>query len=216
MINLSLNILESDSQISKAIKEALVKKISKAFKRSLSDIEPKIKYAVIEAIKSESEYGSLMGGTLRYDFGIPNTSNVDQVIDAMVNRSFYVSNKPVSAQGSSLSGGFTIQMIKNDDIDALIMTDIASTIDMEGYSLPWLKWLLREGNAPLVKDYKVSYGPNANSRSGNAVMVEEQGSSWSVPGKFSGTITENWITRAVSKLDGVIINIIKSSIEKYI
>ena len=63
MINLSLNILESDSQISKAIKEALVKKISKAFKRSLSDIEPKIKYAVIEAIKSESEYGSLMGGT---------------------------------------------------------------------------------------------------------------------------------------------------------
>lgn len=216
MINLSLNILESDSQISKAIKDALVTKISKAFRRSVSDIEPKIKYVVIEGIKSEPEYGSLMGGTLRYDFGIPNTSNVDKVIDAMVNRSFYVSNRPISARGAGISGGFTIQMIKNDDIDSLIMTDIASTIDMEGYSLPWLKWLLREGNAPLVKNYKVSYGPNAKSRTGNAVMVEEEGSNWSVPAKFSGTITENWITRAVSKLDGVIINIIKSSIEKYI
>ena len=47
MINLSLNILESDSQISKAIKDALVTKISKAFRRSVSDIEPKIKYVVI-------------------------------------------------------------------------------------------------------------------------------------------------------------------------
>jgi hypothetical protein len=71
--------------------------------------------------------------------------------------------------------------------------------------LPWLQWLLLEGNATIVRNYTVSFGPNRFSRTGFALMRPSL-QSWKVPSEFAGTINDNWITRAI---DGAESNIQK-------
>ena len=95
------------------------------------------------------EYVSLKAGTLRAELGIANTSDVDNVIDAMVN-TLKIDNKPLSVRSSGISGGFILTMIKSDDISGIIYSDSANVIDnVKGYSLPWLEWLLLKGNEVL-------------------------------------------------------------------
>lgn len=85
---------------------------------------------------------------------------------------------------------------------------------MRGYQLPWLKWLLVEGTKPIVKNYAVKFGPNKSSRTGMAVMVNSS-SNWSVPSEFAGTISSNWISRAIDDISDLFISsIIENEIRK--
>ena len=96
-----------------------------------------------------------------------------------------------------------------------IYTDIASSIDPAGYSIPWLDWLLLKNNQILVRNYEVQYTNSNRSRSGMAIMVNSN-SNWRVPPEYAGSITNNWTTRAVDRVESKVYNIIKQHIENNI
>ena len=58
-------------------------------------------------------------------------------------------------------------------------------------------------------------GPNPNSRTGMAVMVGSN-NNWRVPPAFVGTITNNWTTRAIDRIENQVGNIIQKTIENNI
>lgn len=207
-----VELLESNSEIKKQILQAISKQLEQAFIKTKNIIPEKIKILVSQALKNEPEYQSLVGGNLRLEFGISDPSNVDTVIEKLVNTIdvAYTQVKPLT---NTLTGSITITMMKSDDLGGVIYDDSAVVKDdKNGYSLPWLEWLLLRGNSVIVKGYSVQFGPNPNSRSGSAVMVSSD-QSWRVPPQFVGDAKNNWTTRAIEKIDKEIIDLIKSTVE---
>jgi hypothetical protein len=68
-----------------------------------------------------------------------------------------------------------------------------------------------DGAKILVRQHEVKIGPSRYSRTGMALMVESK-KNWRVPSEFSGTISNNWITRALENVDKEISDIIKNEI----
>jgi hypothetical protein len=210
-----MSILESDSQIRALILEAMRGHMQQAINSSSKDTINEIKTIILDALKTEPEYESLKSGTLRYELGIPDPGVVDSIIDKMVN-TLMLNSKPIGITNFGLTGGYELTMIKSDDINGILDSEEAVVNDAtRGYTLPWLRWLLLEGNKPIVKSYEVKLTPSKSSRTGMAIMVESN-KNWRVPAEFSGSIANNWTTRAIEKTEKSILEAIRLSVEKYI
>ena len=164
-MNLTLQLLESDSDIAKLILNQIKDIIQQAINKALPKISNEIKATVDEALRNQPEYTSLMSGKLKAELGIPDSSVVDKVIQALVD-TLAITNNGVKTSSNGLSGGFKLTMIKSDDISGVINIEEASVVDDKGYSLPWLEWLLLKGNQTIVKNYSVKYTSSTRSRSG--------------------------------------------------
>lgn len=211
MIKFNLQLLDSAPSMRKSILEALSELVNSTIKKSIPELSNQIKEIARSAIKSEPEYFSLVNGELRYHFGIANISNVDTVVDKLVD-TLKININPIKISPVGLSGGFSITMLNSNTFDGVLDSDEAQVKDLDGgYSLPWLQWLLIRGNEIIVKNYEVKMGPNKYSRTGNAIMVASQ-DSWRVPPAFVGSKENNWITRSLEKVDKDII----STIEKVV
>jgi len=210
-MNINLKLLDSDSQISKAILSALSEQIDQIFKNIDKKIAPTLKEIVSKALKSEPEYLSLKGGKLRYEMGIADTSSVDLVIQKLVD-TLTITNNGTKISRSFLSSGFSLTMMKSDDLNGVIGDQVALVVDKNrGYELPWLQWLLLRGNEVIVQNYSVKIGPNPASRTGNAIMVQSN-RNWRVPPEFVGTQTNNWTTRAIAAAETEILQALQSAI----
>ena len=200
----TLQLVESSREIEKNILSTLKILLEQAVNSSIKELSDNIKDIVKKALQSEPEYSSLKSGELRYNFGISDPSNVDIVIEKLVD-TIEIEIKPIKITPKGLSGGYTINMINSQDFGGVLNIDAAMVVDDKGgYRLPWLEWLLLKNNEFIVKNYEVQLGPNSSSRTGNAIMVKSN-DSWRVPPAFAGSQESNWTTRALEKVDKEII-----------
>lgn len=215
-MKINIKLLESNSVITKNILQEISKYIDVAISKSLTGIKQDIEKIVLDSVKNEPEYLSLKNGQLRYEFGIPNTSVVDSILQKIIN-TINIHKKNTTFNQSGVVGGFVLTALDENDIISFTSLPEAMVIDTKnGYSLPWLQWLLLEGAKPIVKNYDVKVGPNRASRTGMAIMVKDSGS-WSVPNSFIGTRNSNWFTRAIDNInDNTIENSIIHNLEKYL
>lgn len=212
---LNLKILESDSHIRQMILDSIKEHVERALNLSIDSISSEIKMLVASSLRAEPEYQSLISGTLRIEFGIPDTSVVDQIIE-MMTETLHVTKKPIQVTNFGLSGGFEMTMIKSDDINGIVNTDPAIVTDSQkGHRLPWLEWLLFQSNQPIIRNYEVKIGPNSNSRTGMGIMVESN-KNWRVPPEFAGSERNNWTTRAISRIENQLPKIFENNILKNI
>lgn len=211
-MNISLELLESNNEIADLIYRELLKMIQPVLKTCVSKILPQIKQALSKALREEPEYASLVNGSLRLEFGIPSTTSVDDIVEKLANTAT-ASITPISIKGNGLSGGFILTALEKQTMGGLIGDDSAIVITEKGDVLPWLRWLLYEGNKPIVKNYKVQIGPNPNSRTGMAIMVDSA-TNWRVPPAFAGTTNSNWVTRAVDRISDQIPSLLQKSFEQ--
>ena len=211
----SLRLIDSDKKISQTILSLLKSQVSVAFTKAKNEIVNKIKPIIRDSIKAEPEYQDLISGSLKYELGIPDAAIVDRVVEIWVNN-ISVQNKPVRISGNKLSGGFAISAIKSDYADVLSSSSATITDSQTGSLVPWLEWLLLRGGDILVNDSEVQIGPNPRSRTGMAVMVSSN-KDYRMPAKLAGTERNNWVYRAISKLDDTTMqNIIQNALEKNI
>ena len=206
-----LKITESDSFIKKNVLELLSQQIFTVFKKSAPKIESKIKILIKQALIQQPEYLSLTSGTgeLRLNFGIFDKATVDGAISDFIEAST-VNINPVKAGNIGVNGGLVFKFIP-----ATAVSDAAekyAIITEKGQALPWLSWLLYEGTSPIIKNYEIRLGPNPFSRTSGAIMVSSK-KNWRVPPTFAGTVTNNWITRAIENLDNDIFKIIEDAIK---
>lgn len=214
-MKIEFNLTDSEKAIQNAILSSIKDAVQDIFRISLPSIKKSISTRVYNVLTSEPEYQSLVSGKLQYEFGIPSSAQKVNHIIHIWSDNIIVETIPVKLTGSSIIGGFTLGMIKSDYSDVL-SDDAATVVDSKtGSILPWLEWLLLYGGKIIISNYEVKVGPSPYSRTGLAIMKPSK-KDWRVPPEFAGTKTNNWVTRALDRLDQEIPNIIKQEIEKNI
>jgi len=209
-MRVSFSLLESDSVIRNNILDNIKIEFNKAIDKSIPKILFKIKETLSISLKQEPEYQSLISGNLRLEFGIPDTSVVDKLIDEICDTANIQKNM-ITSSNAGLKGGFVLNILSTTG-EPVVNSNNAMVTDSKGYSLPWLKWLLFEGSKPLIKNYSVKFGSNKRSRTGQAIMISSN-KNWKVPSEFAGTVTNNWITRAIDRASDKILQDIQNIIE---
>jgi hypothetical protein len=211
-LNIDIKILESDSEIQRRLLKALLPDIRKYMNKVINNIKNKLPNIVNSAIKNTPEYDAILMGRLKAEFGIPDPAFKLAGLLDIWSKNIAIEYQNPQISGSQIKSQFSASMIKIDFADVLY-SDFAQVIDNErGYSLPWLQWLLLEGNKTLVKNYEVVFGPSPRSRSGLALMTPSK-KSWKVPSMYAGTQNDNWITRAIDSAQNDIYRILEDSLQ---
>lgn len=208
----SIKLLENNSEINNKILNALLPDIIKYMDSGINTVKKGLPEIIHQSIINTPEYNSLLNGELRYEFGIPDPGpKLAGLIEIWSGNIQYSYIKP-SISGSQIKSLFSANTIRADYADVLY-TDYALVIDsIRGYSLPWLEWLLLEGNKTIIDKYEVVLGSNKFSRTGKAIM-KPSGKSWKVPSVYSGTSSDNWITRAIDNASDQIDNLLKKAFQ---
>jgi len=209
-----IKILEKNTEIEQRILQALLPEVNSVLQKYAKTIGPKIKDAVSAAIKNSPEYNSIVGGTLKYELGIPDgDTRINNILNIWL-ANMSINFKPVILKGSQLQGSIKIALIKADLSDVLGSSDAFLTDDRTGSMVDWLNWLSLAGDRTIIKDYNFILGSNTRSRTGGGIMRYAPGSGkWKIPSEFSGTITNNWITRAIDIASDSIDSILSSTLK---
>lgn len=197
-IGISVTILESEDQITFSILKALLPQVNDLLNSAFYKVKQDIVVLVQNAITSSPEYGSLMSGTLRLEFGIPDSgSRLEEILSFW--KFIDVEYSKARISGKKISGSFVISMIRSDYSDVL-SSSAAVLLTEKGQQLNWLEWLLLFGDKTIIKEYNIQFGANPKSRTGGAIMRATSSGKWAVPSQFSGTASSNWITRAIDSV----------------
>lgn len=197
-INISLQLLETEEQITQSILKALLPEVNDRLNQAFYNIKTDMILLVQNAIVSAPEYSSIMSGKLKLEFGLPDSSTrLEQLMSFW--KFIDVEYSKARISGKKISGSFAISMIKSDYSD--VLSSSAAVLRTEkGQDLNWLEWLLLFGDKTIIKEYNVQLGANPNSRTGGAIMRASSSGKWGVPSEFAGVATNNWITRAIDSV----------------
>ena len=202
---LSIRLLESDRTIAANINRVLADKLTKVLRGAAPRLKASISPVVARALYASPEIQSLQGGILKADFGL--SGDPTGTIVAAVASSVFVEIVPVSSSANNIKGGLKVG-IQPKNFENLFGLGIGVQ-PVSGGALPWLEWLLKLGDAVIVADFGVEYGPFG--RTGMAHMSRKK-APFRVNSAFSGTIGNNFVTRALLSVSPEIKDIIMRTI----
>jgi len=192
---ITIKLIDPVSKITTDINLSIAQYLNdRIIKNRLSTIN-KIKSYIPAWINSQPEIISLQSqttNTLFALFGLRSGSTnsiVDDIINSVVN-SLSFSFNPIDNQ---LNGGITIEL-QPSDFQNLLSLQSGHVVYSQG-DLHWLNWLLTMGNSVIIANY--NYSPQSGAgRSRQGIM--KFGGSFRIPPQYSGTDTDNFITRALT------------------
>lgn len=199
-MDFKLKILDNDKSIVDKINTAFLNEIKSRLPKVYKKCKTYFQSRVIEGIRSEPTYQSLLSGDLNHQFGLINASSKLQSILKAIEDSVVVSYKQPQLRSSGIIGGFTINMIPSDFSDLLSLSAAVQKTE-KNISLEWLNWLLLQGDRTIISGYEFSIKGNKKSRSGLGVMTGSVSGSWSVPAKYAGNIDNNWIIKGINLVE---------------
>lgn len=212
-MEISFHLVDNNEVIASKIITQLSLEVKKVLNSRKSMIILGIQSLLNAAIKGAPEYQSLFGGKLQAELGVDIPERRLSTILAQWLSSFVIEGPSFISTSRSVKANFTISAVKRDFSD-VVELDAAIVTSDKGQRLRWLEWLLKLGDKTIIRDYEVTtrFHKASSSRTGLAVMIKSK-KRWSVPSEFSGTINDNWITRAIDKLDPLVENFIVKEIE---
>lgn len=191
-MTISIKLLDDISSIEKKVNTALANKINDILSKKAQDIVRKIQYELIPKwIYQQPEMQALASGELQGQFGTMLSPAViaNSIVMAIVN-SVSMSMKKFNNQ---LRGGGLEIKIQPVDFNNLLQLPQGHTI-YSGGDLHWLEWMLLRGDQIIVVGYE--YNPQTGlGRTGLGNMIAGKG--FRVPPQYSGTDSNNFITRAL-------------------
>ena len=206
---ISLDLLDSVKKIEKDISASLIKDLNAHLNKRKDRILQKLKSRVPYWITSQKEMISIQKAGQAYSlnslFGIPQgTSPVDAIAKAVANATYVKFTKI----DNNFVGGLSFNFQPDSLVQVLSLPE-GHVLTEGGSDLHWLDWLLTQGDSVVIAGY--SYLPDRDGRSGVGEMVA--GGSFRVPPEFSGTISDNFITRAFSEREYEVTKILKEELK---
>ena len=201
-------------------------RLTKALVRVLNKKVRLNNHVTVEAIRAyttiffrkTATYRALTTGVLKAHFGFHRGSElgrVDPIIEIVANNIFSRFTG-FNSSGKNLRGSWTLYLNSNTYSQILSLpSSVVSNEGLSGEDFYWLKALLLEGNEYIISDFHIKFDDFENkaySRSGEAIMVPT--GQWKVPGHYSGTAENNWITRTFNSV--VYQRRIKSLVSKFL
>lgn len=160
-------------------------------------------------LAGSKEYESLLGGKLRGEMGLADPkAALDSVVRAVGN----AVRVDVTAGAGQVLAGMRVQAVRSDFADALAADGARyDSVNAAGRvtKVEWLSWLLFAGDRVVIADYGVVRGSfDEFSRTGTHLMTKafEKGRAtpWRVPPEFSGTGTDNFLTRVADRAEPLV------------
>lgn len=191
---MNLKLVDSITKIEKDIKLALVRDLNVYLNKNKGLALDRLQKTVKSFVLSQPEVQSLEANSTPYTlnslFGLQSGSDAgvaNAIADAVVN-SMQIKFDRID---KNFKGGVTFS-IQPEDFQNLLGLPEGHVTTQKGSDLHWLDWLLTKGDSVVVAGYK--YDATGTGRSGVGSMVA--GGSFRVPPSFSGTLTNNFVTRA--------------------
>tara|TARA_Y100000361_G_C11128536_1_gene327497 strand:- start:118 stop:753 length:636 start_codon:yes stop_codon:yes gene_type:complete len=197
---LSIKLLESDNDIITKINKSIARRFNVLIKRRAKIVQNDIKRLIPSWISEQPEVISLNSdgtdGSLNAQFGLRPGQSAIVIADIInaISESIFVHITPVSPV--NLSGGISFS-IQPTDFKNLISLSSGIVATEKLQQLHWLDWLLTEGDRVIIAGYE--YVPSDGGRSGGGTM--KLGRSFRVEPSFSGTVDDNFVTRAFAGRD---------------
>ena len=201
-----MKVLDSFSQFSKKLYGAIAEQLNSRAKKNRKNVEFKIRLSIESWIRDQPEIEDLLGNSERsmnYLFGLePGKAEraVEHIVKA-ISDSIIIDMPKIS---NRLESKIEFRLSANL-FGRLILDSSANVITEKGTRLEWLNWLLQEGDKIIIYGYH--YRTGDNGRSGGGTMVKR--GVFRVPPEFSGTIDDNFITRAFLGREEELSNIIQ-------
>lgn len=232
---MSIKIKEKNKEIAKKIQKAILQELYKILRAKADAIKQEIIKENLNIWKQTETYHSLISGKLTHEFGIPEGTaqqRVDFILDVF-GRSISVipklTNRKKAGNYILLDLNIFSKSIKQGIFtlpEAIVKTDKKASNDLSsdfgafgavaiGQELPWLKWLLYEGNKYIIYGWEYRDVNSDHSRSGKGLMFKT-GGNWKVPAEFSGTRNSNWLVRALEDNGPFLISKYAAIIEKHL
>lgn len=191
---MNLKLVDPIAKIEKDIKLALVRDLNVYLNKNKGLALDRLQKTVKSFVLSQPEVQSLEANSTPYTlnslFGLKSGSDAglaNSIADAVAN-SMQIKFDRID---KNFKGGVTFS-IQPEDFQNLLGLPEGHVITQKGSDLHWLDWLLTKGDSVVVAGYQ--YDAGGNGRSGSGRMVA--GGSFRVPPSFSGTLTNNFVTRA--------------------
>lgn len=209
-----LQIVDSIDKVQLEINRAYANELNKGFLKALPRIERDIKKLIPPIFFSSFIYGSLVFGELKAHFGLSGDAKkkVDVIINAIRDESEVILRR-FTGHRNRIDGGLTIGLLETS-YKTLLSLPEAKVRTRKGQDLPWLEWLLTKGDAVIILDYDIKF--TTQGRSGRAIMVNQDGAFWKVPGFAAGTPNNNWLTKELNKQSNQLMKDIGDIIVKHV
>lgn len=183
------------------VKKQLLDKVRANYRKTY----PAIKQAIKELVETELRKAfnksdtvkALRNGKLVSELGL-----VDSIAKVAKIRDTLIKGMIINLSANKSDALIEIKLaIGEDDFSDILEIDAAfqewtdaKGEEILGPPLPWLKWLLIQGDFNIVNYYFTK--KSGVGRTGEkGIMVEKEGAHWRVPPEHAGTIDENFITK---------------------
>lgn len=188
-----IDLVESNDVIKDKIFKALAKEVNSSFEKNKDPVSRAFSFAIKSWIANCPEMIDLAAsypGSLGAQFGLPagTAAPSASAIANAVSSSISVKLKKFNKQ---LKGSVYFYFQKDDFINLLSLPE-GHVITEQNTDLHWLDWLLTQGDTTIITGY--NYQPESLGRSGGGIMTI--GGMWRVPPQYSGTKSNNFVTRA--------------------
>lgn len=210
-------ITNTIDEITKMAMSELIRQLNPKMAAIANSIQVDLQNSVPLIFQTSPEYKSIANGMLQAHFGLrPDEAEnkVKSIVDTLA-KSVKVDFTKLSYRGGKIVGGFRFYAFQADFNDILSL-DAATQVTDSGQTLPWLEWLLLEGDKVIIYDYFFLPGNFKSSRSNKGIMVMGNTKYWRVPPLYSGIASDNWITRTVNAAIIDIETIIEQILKRYL
>ena len=207
MASIDYNIKIDVKQVSKDIYKDIFNKIKKAAPKIQRVLNSKIEDIVFQRLVSSVP---TITGRDYYEMGVPDINERLQSIIRIAAKNFKIKVTPANILNISIE-------ILEDDYSLLLSLpeSVFPYISAKGSGiLQWLRWILLEGNSPIVRDFEFTPTPSRFSRTGGGVMM--RGGGWNVPPSLAGTSQNNILTRALQNIEKDIESLVSQELQRII
>lgn len=208
-----LRILESVGEIASRINSVISTKVDRAIIDALPDIERDMQDIIKGVWFNTPTYNSLLYGELSAKLGFYKGSaknKIDPILEKAA-ESVQVSYQGMRVFKTGFRARIDIYIFNNDVTDLLNMAEADINVDGE-LILPWLEWLLTQGDRIIINGFR--FFAKRGGRSGGGIMVPT--GTFRIPPEHSGVVGNNWLTRTIEALVGEISIAFKKSVESNI
>lgn len=211
MLHGNLKVLTKESEIQKRILIAIRDHINNKISVIEKGISEKAQSLILESLNSSHETQDIISGKLRKELGITNPSSQLNHIFQAISNTVRVRIQRARRAGKVVRMKLTLEAVP---IDLSAFNSIGSYTTEKGSVIPWFEWLTSLGDRIIIREYETEVGHPDSSRTGDMIMI--QGKGWRIPPEYSGTPTNNFVTRATDQILPILSKKIEESFKEVI
>jgi hypothetical protein len=176
-----------------SIEQQLKRQVAVKLRSAAINVLPAINTYIAKIYRQADFVESLNSGLLQAQFGLTSSrakAATDSIIADLISNT-----KAEFIPGNNANILGTLRVTIRTGLSESVFTD--AEYKSGQYEIPWLTWLLKKGTQVVVMDHSVDYTNSPRSRSGKALMIEDEGGVFRVDPKYAGSPGDNVISRMI-------------------